>query len=456
MRQVVGARASASGGTWGTAEEVPGSAQLNEGGSAIINSVSCGSVGNCSAGGSYADASDNAQALVVNETNGTWRNAKEVPGTAALNEGGDSQVNSVSCASAGNCSAAGSYRNGSSQYQAFVVNETHGTWRNAKEVPGTAALNSGGNAQADRVSCGSPGNCSAGGFYTDASGHEQVFLVTETNGTWHTAKKVRRLGALNQGGQGQLYSVSCKSAGNCTAGGFYTAASGDSQPFVVSEVNGTWGTAEELPGITALDRGGFGDIEVLSCGSAGNCSAGGGYTDAAGNYGLFVDNQTNGTWGTPEEVPGFPAASQGQYLAMACASPGNCTAGGLYTPASAYEAFVVDETNGTWHAIEEVPGTAALNSGGYASVYSISCASAGNCSAGGSYYTDSPNIQAFVVNETHGTWRNAKEVPGTAALNQGGHAAIEAVSCAAAGHCSAGGYYTDSSNLNQVFVVNET
>jgi hypothetical protein len=41
--------------------------------------------------------------------NGTWRTAREIPGIAALNQG-DAQVNAVSCASAGNCSAGGLVR----------------------------------------------------------------------------------------------------------------------------------------------------------------------------------------------------------------------------------------------------------------------------------------------------------------------------------------------------------
>jgi hypothetical protein len=61
--QALGARADAPGGTWGTAQEVPGAAQLNQGGFAMLNSVSCGSVGNCSAGGYYTDGSHYQQAL---------------------------------------------------------------------------------------------------------------------------------------------------------------------------------------------------------------------------------------------------------------------------------------------------------------------------------------------------------------------------------------------------------
>jgi hypothetical protein len=41
---------------------------------------------------------------------------------------------------------------------------------------------------AGSVSCASPGNCSAGGdYYTDAAGHQQAFVVSEKNGSWGTA-----------------------------------------------------------------------------------------------------------------------------------------------------------------------------------------------------------------------------------------------------------------------------
>ena len=54
-RTAGGARAVA-GRAWGTAEEVPGTAALNAGGNAGVNSVSCPSAGNCSAGGLYDDS----------------------------------------------------------------------------------------------------------------------------------------------------------------------------------------------------------------------------------------------------------------------------------------------------------------------------------------------------------------------------------------------------------------
>jgi hypothetical protein len=47
-------------------------------------------------------------------------------------------------------------------------------------------------------------------------------------------------------------------------------------------------------------------------------------------------------------------------------------------------------------------------------------------------------------------------VPGTGALNRGGQAKINSVSCASAGTCRAGGHYTSSSGIIQVFVVSQT
>jgi hypothetical protein len=80
---------------------------------------------------------------------------------------------------------------------------------------------------------------------------------------------------------------------------------------------------------------------------------------------------------------------------------------------------------------------------------------AGNCSAGGEYRDSSLNYQAFVVSKTNGVWDTAREVPGTAALNAGGSAAVEAVSCAEVDRCSAGGFYMTGSNDRVLFVAGE-
>jgi hypothetical protein len=142
-------------------------------GAAEVYSVSCSSAGNCAAGGYYTDGSSAAQAFVVDETNGSWGTPTEV--AASLNTEGNATVNSVSCSSVGNCAAGGQYKDGSGHYQAFVVDEANGIWGTATEV--AASLNAGGNAEVNSVSCSSDGNCAAGGQYKDASNDVQAFVA---------------------------------------------------------------------------------------------------------------------------------------------------------------------------------------------------------------------------------------------------------------------------------------
>ncbi len=470
--------------SWGSAVEVPGSVALEGGGPAAnLNSVSCASAGNCAAGGSYVDASGNVQAFVVVEKNSVWGNALEVPGTAALNVGpigASATVNSVSCASAGNCAAGGEYTDDSGNYQAFVVDETNGVWGNAIEVPGTAALNIGHGAAVTSVSCGSAGNCVAGGHYTDAnsihgSAEVQAFVVDEKNGVWGDAVEVPGTAALNAGGEAGVASVSCVSAGNCAAGGSYTEAvggfQGSGQAFVVDEKNGVWGTAREVRGNATFKTNFGGRVNSVACASVGNCVAGGYYTPThntpnRGRQTAFVVVEKNGVWRKAIDVPRIarPSWYGATVLTVSCASVGNCAAGGAYEDADlGWYAFVVAEKNGVWRAPVRVPDTIGSPNNGNpvraeAAVTSISCASAGNCVAGG-YTNERPRprkVEAFVETEQkNGAWGKAVAVPGTAALSVGYvHVAfVTSVSCPRSGKCVAAGFYGDASADNQAFVT---
>lgn len=101
--------------------EAPGTASLNSGGqTAGVSSVSCAAPGDCSAGGWYTASDGTRPAFVVTQTNGIWGTAKKV-----LKAGGFTAVNSVSCTTPGNCSAGG-YYNGDSSREAFVVTQANG------------------------------------------------------------------------------------------------------------------------------------------------------------------------------------------------------------------------------------------------------------------------------------------------------------------------------------------
>lgn len=428
-------------------------------GSAEVEAISCPSAGNCTAGGWYLDSAFHTQAFVVTEKNGSWRNAVELPGSAALNTGKDAQVESISCPSAGNCGATGAYTRDVSGQRLplpFLATEKNGTWGKPQAVKGTPA--EGGFVRSGQISCKSPGNCSTYVTYEPDSETIYSSVVSEKNGVWGTAKK---LGVA-------LKSLSCGSPGNCSAGG-----SSSTGPIVISEKNGTWGKPENVPGIArkAGDNPLFGGpaVGAVSCSSGGNCAAVGSFV-SGDEAKPFVVTEKNGVWGKAAQVPGLAAITHGGsgLDAVSCASTGNCTAGGTYVSGlsggdTINEAFVVNEKNGAWGKAEEVPGIAALNVvfpdyGADAVVNSVSCKSAGNCSAGGAYMNAAYEYEAFVVSEKNGVWGKAEEVPGTGALNAGANdisGGLGTVSCGSAGNCSGAGAYTDGSGHAQAFVVNQ-
>ena len=313
-------------GVWGKAVTVPASAD------GYVTSISCASAGNCLAGGSDgAIYTANFNAFFVEERAGHWGHRRSVPGLRTLRHI-DSEISAVACPSAGNCAVGGNYDDASG-LQVFVAGERNGTWGTATGVPGLGALNKGGEADVNSVSCGSPGDCAAGGHYTDRSRHRQGFVAVERDGVWGTATGVPGLGALNKRGNADVNSVSCRSAGNCAAGGYYKDSDGHYQGFVAGERNGRWGRAIRVPGLAALNTRGAAKVTSVSCASAGNCAAGGYYTDRSRHRQGFVAVERNGVWGTAIEVPGLRALNAGgsaEVDSLSCPSPGRCAAGGSF------------------------------------------------------------------------------------------------------------------------------
>jgi hypothetical protein len=105
-----------------------------------------------------------------------WQKAKALSGTANQTESSSAPTPWVSCISSGNCSVVGDYTNSANDYEVFAANEASGTWGAAEEIPGTAGLNSDGNASVNWVSCTSDGYCAAVGYYVGSKG-QQAFVV---------------------------------------------------------------------------------------------------------------------------------------------------------------------------------------------------------------------------------------------------------------------------------------
>jgi hypothetical protein len=110
---------------------------------------------------------------------------------------------------------------GPSGVDAFVVDRKGGVWGTAIALPGATALGSG--TQVSSVSCASTGNCAAAG--TDFGGFPGVFAAAETNGVWGNAANVLGLSALSVTTAfdwPSLAGISCaKTVGTCALGGYY-------------------------------------------------------------------------------------------------------------------------------------------------------------------------------------------------------------------------------------------
>lgn len=438
----------AASGAWGKAKQVPGLAALAGAGDSALNSISCASAGNCSAGGSYQLGTDisRSEAFVVSQVSGIWTNAEPVPRIAALNTVGKAQVNSVSCTTPGNCTAGGSYTSGfypgghATKSSAFVVSQVNGVWGKARQVPGLAALNQGGQASVSSVSCTSPGDCSAGGFFDEAASGpgcctSQGFVVSEVKGVWGKARAVPGIRVI--------YSVSCATAGNCGAVG----------NLVLNQVDGIWGPARQ---VVPAKGSTFGSarVRVISCAAKRACSAGGfgGKQERS-----IVASESRGVWSSARQVAGTTTLQAKRksslFTSVSCTSPGNCTGGGyaLRTAAAGSSTrefgvpYLVRQKAGVWGRAETISGIGALSKYGYAIITGVSCAAAKSCAAAGRYTTSSYNPdgtgpgQAFVLNEINGQWGVPRDV--TSSLTNDGRAAIAGISCPAVAGCSAGGYY---------------
>jgi hypothetical protein len=360
-------------GVWGSAQPIPGMAAIDGGSGSSVNSISCASPGNCAVAGE-ADVAGTASSkvqrgFVVSEANGSWSTPDVLPPPVPATSVGGAVLRSVSCGAPGDCVAGGYDSTAGLATMAIIVEETNGVWGTPAEVAGAAQYD-----EVNSVSCASPGECVAG-LSLRRTGYTAE-LATESGGTWTAAQPVPGLAGLPGGQQGSmLYSVSCPSAGNCTAAG--ELGPGIGPLFVVDEKNGSWGDASELAGGAAYGSGGILFDQIpLSCASAGNCAV------AGTVHGLgFIASEVNGTWDS-ESAWGYPALKSGipgGVTTLSCASPGNCSAGGVVpvgTPINPISPFLIDETNGTWGAATLMSGAGAGSE-----IVAMSCASADSCVA---------------------------------------------------------------------------
>jgi Bacterial Ig-like domain (group 3) len=418
--------------TWGRSIQPPGVTGIGVKESQV-NQVSCPSAGNCTAVGGFEAPGGPATPFAISEKGGTWQHAKLLLHRAPSDTARYLNL-VVSCSSAGNCAAGGERLDGTAA-TVFVVVQKNGTWGPLQTIVGSASTAS----YPLSISCPKAGACAIGGLYQVGGQNEGWIADENPDGSWNPL--MQPISSLvNAGGEGQINGVSCGARGYCVAVGYYTDSSDVAHGYITQERNHSWDAPFVLPGNPTSN------LTAVSCDLPGDC-------EVAGNLhpgDAFVVREKAFTWSDITPLPGLKqldAGAMAAITAISCRTKGNCSAGGFYTDAKSHElAFVVSEKNGKWARAIDVPGLGALNTLPAASVYSVSCASPGNCVAGGVYYVTGEFPHAFLVSQLNGTWHGVQVPRGVAAPSAKAVAATEWVSCGAVGSCAAVGYAGPNGN----------
>ena len=430
--------------------------------SGYLPTLSCVSVGNCEAGGAYDDAGGAVHALILNESNGTWTTPTTLKAPAGAGSNPGMTVLGLSCSSLGNCSAAGSYQDASTNVQAFVANEVSGTWLTAREISLPAnSLTTGQNAFLRSVTCSLPGDCSAVGSYlagTTAAPRNLGFVANEIRGTWSSASQITLSASANFNPFVTINQIACSSIGNCVGDGYFIDANNVTQGLIIDEVNRNWqpGTTLTLPANASAYAGA--SLSEVACVKGSGCTVYGIYSSSTGAVEGLSASGTSGHWSRsveltmPQNAGSNPHVFLYGFLGIDCSSFGNCAVGGQYLDnAGNYQGFLDNEVNGTWSmAVELILPTGAQSAGKNGGVVTISCPSNGNCRGGAAYLDGTGAYQALVIVETNGSWhQGTKVVLPAGSTTVGIDGGIYALVCVTVNSCTATGSYLEPTAFYQ-------
>jgi hypothetical protein len=428
---------------------LPPDAATGSSASFALLGVACPSAGSCVAVGYYLDTSSFREGLIETENNGVWTASKvnltQLPAGAR-----DPILDSVTCSAAGSCVAVGDYGDAGAHQQGLIETYSAGTWTaSTLSLAGLPSTATDPVVAATSVACADAQDCVGVGRYYDGSSDQQGMIFTLRGGTW-TAQELSLSGLEPYADPFvQLPQVSCPSAGNCVAVGSYEDAAQIRQGLTATEVGGVWFSDRlDLSRLPGNPTGA--SLSSVSCPSAGSCSALGSDITSAGDQPATV-SQTGSLW-APAAALALPtngAAQGGDGSSISCASPGDCTALGVYADPSLYSSGAeFSETNGSWtQALETgVPAGAAADP--QLVLRSVACVSAGNCVGVGNYQATDGNDDALIVRQSSGAFTTASsELTTTHTVNDNGNEQSD-VACAADGYCVAVGYTLDAHSLN--------
>jgi hypothetical protein len=358
-----------------------------------LRGVSCISPTDCFAVGDTFHPYDQREGVamrnsVIEHWNGTaWKilpRAAGVPVTKnSRGAAGLSELNAVSCTTASSCVAIGN---------SSVAERWNGTKWSLAPLSGSKSY-----SQLNQVACASTTMCFAVGQAVALLAGGQNTLIERWTGTSWAAMPSPTPAGINV--YAELDSIACVGPADCTAVGSYYAFkdSGLSSQYGVALIehwNGRSWTIVAKPALPKTTN--YSALSAVSCFSATDCNAVGyysTYSEAHGGATYLLAEHWNGARWAIVPIPGPVVA---RFYAMACTSPTSCFTVG----AANYKTQLIERWNGAKWSIVTSPKPKAGTSSGLAG---LSCVSTVDCTAVGSSSSAAQNSTKTLVEHWNGT-----------------------------------------------------
>ena len=346
----------------------------------------------------------------------------------------NNRLESVTCPSASQCWAVGYYGQpvGSEVSQTLIEHWDGTTWTIVPS-PNTSATQ---DNLLKSVTCTSTSQCWAVGYYGDYD-HVVQALIEQWDGTAWTIVPSPNTAAYSSA----LYGVTCPSASQCWAVGYYSQAAYSGGQTLIEQWDGTaWAT---FP--SPNDAASFNGLNAVTCPSASQCWAVG---VAAGDYGETLTEQWNGTSWNIIASPNLNFSSVSILGSVACSSTSQCwTVGYVYDGDSNSINFtLIDRWNGTSWSMVPSPQPSQTRGN---NLNGVACTSASQCWAVGNYGIDSSGSAQTLIAQWNGTSWTTVASPNTSTTQYNG---LQGVTCASPSQCWAVGNYLNGSGHIQTLI----
>ena len=377
---------------------------------ATLHGVSCSGPDACEAVG-FSGAAETTFAEAWDGTTWSAQDMEPVAGSLAA----------VSCIASDSCEAFGAASNGAGyDVIADVWNGTTWLSQTAAQTPDTGANTI---DVAGGISCPVIGVCEAVGEYLNYGSPAYLPFVQGWDGTdWSLESSPDPMGTSSS----ELAAISCSDAADCEAVG-NSIDEADNIVTLAERWNGTTWSIQTTPNPSSASW-----LDGISCISPSSCEAVGYYVDAEGNRSALAEAWDGTTW-TLHTVPVPSDAIDSEVEAISCVSADDCEAVGLYTyDASGNLAGLVDIWNGIKWKLQSIPGPGTSIASSYEGV---SCTSADDCEAVGSYFGSSTEEYPLVAkwNGTKWTRQSAPDPSGSTDAGLSGVWCLSADDCESVG-----------------------